>query len=121
MTFWSRILDFLCLPIPSLPPQSCYDHIALCDLTNCDISGDEWMVRRFVEIVNETIAKGQMCLLYAEPSEFGSAFADPRKIWPQMRDAHFRDVVQLLLPYGEFCAPDDLGGWVFVMYPRQSA
>jgi hypothetical protein len=116
MSLLSRIIDFFIQPIPPLPPQSHYDHIALCDPTNCDISGDEWMVRRFVQIAKATIARGETCLLYEVRSDFDFGnHAHPDKIWPIMRDEHFRNAVILLLPEGKFMPPDDLDEWVFVL------
>ena len=72
----------------------------------------------FAAVVSATTAAGEICILYAEPSDFAvPSLLDPQKIWPEMRESSFRAAVAARLPLGTFSAPDDLDGWTFYAYP----
>jgi hypothetical protein len=68
-------------------------------------------VPEFVGIVRATLARREICILYAEA--FSPATADPNKIWPEMKDPTFRTMVQHQVPDGKFLPPDELDGWVY--------
>lgn len=98
------------------------EHLPECTPSNCDISGDDWLVQKmamqFVQIVQATVARGEICVLYEVKSMFGNDLTvDRTKIWPSMRQQIFRDAVMKLYPDGRFSPPDDLDEWTFVAYP----
>lgn len=109
----------------TVAPQAVYDahakgeHTEECNPTNCDISGEDWLVRLFVKRVNETISRGEICTMYEVPSDFAiPGITETMKIWPQMKVKSFRDKVLAELPDGRFLPPDELDEWVFVIYPK---
>jgi hypothetical protein len=79
----------------------------------------------FLRVVNETIARGEICILFAEAGPL-SMYPDPNKIWPEMLSDDFR--IEVLASIQSiharsirsmrFSPPDDLDGWTFSACPR---
>lgn len=123
IVLWYKVIDAIMPPIPPLPPQEDYDakvrdlHLATCTPENCDMSGEDWIVRSFVNQVKETLRRREICTLYQVPSDFSDpAYLNKAMIWPQMKHQSFRDKVLAQCP-GTFYPPDELDEWVFVAYP----
>lgn len=73
-------------------------------------------VSDFVHTVRGTLAQNKIVILYA--TAVNDEFANPKKIWPEIRDAEFRDAVLREIPEGMFLAPDKLDpDWTFHAYP----
>lgn len=68
----------------------------------------------FVEEVTRVLNKREICMMYMEGSIGPS---NPKKVWPEMRIAAWREKVMIMLPNGRFSPPDDLDSWTFVHYP----
>lgn len=71
----------------------------------------------FVRVVYRDIERDGSCILYEEPSMFSGDMYDREKVWPEMRNPHFREAVSKVLATGEFSPPDDLDEWTFYMRP----
>lgn len=104
-----------------LPPiEFVEEHLPECDPTNCDISGEDCIVRAFVQEVAREIAKGEICIMY-EQVLLSSSSRNSGKIWPAMKEESFRTKASRQRPRGKFLAPDEYDEWTFVEYPPSAS